>query len=226
MKNLQLVVCLLTIVSITLLGCVADNEANNKDRSSGENPEQVADRDSDDEKQYDSEIEEIRAEGRAELGVEEIFIPEMEEFKIANAFVSYSYKTDEPTQIDVQYHVERGERQEQFENEIVVEEKKEEMGMKYLIPPYINNGDMAFWFVFSKMELPEMLNNEGDGIEEERIEIGGHQVLFAKNGTEYRYYVEDENGHYMFGYPLGQYSKDEAKEITADFIKKIKSQYY
>lgn len=98
--------------------------------------------------------------------------------------------------------------------------------MKYLIPPYINNGDMSFWFVFSKMDMPKMFNNEGDGIEEEWIEIDGNQVLFANNGTEYRYYVDDENGHYVFGYTLEQYSKDKAKEITGDFIKKIESQQY
>ncbi|MBM4763003.1 hypothetical protein [Bacillus sp. B15-48] len=245
MRNLSLIVCLLIIVSITLLGCGADNEANNnednlgktetqnsfeeennKDRSSDENFEHDADGESDEEKQYDSEIEEIRDEGRAELGIEEIFIPEMKELKIGNAFVSYSYKTDEPMQIDVQYHVERGEKQEQFENQIVVEEKKEETGMKFLIPPYVNNGDMSLWFVFSKMDIPKMFNNEGDGIEEEWIEIDGNQVLFANNGTEYRYYVDDENGHYMFGYTLEQYSKDESKEITGDFIKRIESKQY
>jgi len=117
MRNQSLLVFLLIIVSITLLGCGADNEAknneynlgnadsqnsldeeNNKDRSSDENSEQDAEGESNEEKQYDSEIEEIRAEGRAELGIEEIFIPEMKELKIANAFVSYSYKTDEPMQ--------------------------------------------------------------------------------------------------------------------------------
>ena len=245
MRNLSLVVCLLIIVSITLLGCGVDNEANNnednlgdtetqnslekennKDRNSDENSEQDADGESDEKKQYDSEIEEIRAEGRAELGIEEIFIPEMKELKIANAFVSYSYKTDEPMQIDVQYHVGRGEKQEQFENEIVVEEKKEETGMKFLIPPYVNNGDMSFWFIFSKMDMPEMINNEEDGIDEEWIEIDGNTVLFANNGTEYRYYVDDENGHYMLGYTVEQYSKDEAEEMTSNFIEKIRLLQY
>lgn len=223
MRNLSLVVCLLIIASITLLGCGADNEViNNEDNLGNTESENSLD----EEKQYDSEIEEIRSEGRAELGIEEIFIPEMKELKIANAFISYSYKTDEPMQIDIQYHVERGEKQEQFENEIVVEERKKEMGMKYLIPPYINNGNMSFWFVFSKMEMPKMFNNEGDGIEEEWIEIDGNQVLFANNGTEYRYYVDDENGHYMFGYTLELYSKEEAREITSVFIKEIESHQY
>ncbi len=219
MRNVSLAICLLFIVSITLIGCGTDIEANNMEDNLGYPETQKS---LDEEIQVDNEIEIIRTEAKKELGIEEIFIPEMKDLKIANAFVSYSY--DEPMQIDVQYHVERGEKQEQFENEIVVEEEREKTGMKFLIPPYVNNGDLSFWFIFSKMELPEMLNNDDDGIDEAWLEIEGITVLFTNNGTDYRYYVDDENGHYMFGYNIEQYSLHEAEEMTGNFIEKIKSQ--
>ncbi|WP_138416086.1 hypothetical protein [Aquibacillus sediminis] len=175
----------------------------------------------DDKTQYDSEIEEIRAEGRQELGVENIFIPEMEKLKIGNAFVSYNTQTGESLQLDVQYYTYREERQDHFENEIVVEEYKEDNGMKFLTPPYAEHDDLQFWFIFKKAEVPTMINNEEDGIEEAWIELAGEEVLFAFNGTEYRYYIEDDEGYYMFGYHPNRYSDKEAEQLTSEFIKKL-----
>ncbi|WP_078427475.1 hypothetical protein [Alkalihalobacterium alkalinitrilicum] len=242
MKYLSLVICLLAIVGMTLFGCGTNNETNNtEDIIEGEEIQNTLDGEkksvssdgvsvhntdakNDEEKHYSSEIEEVRVKGRKELDIERIFIPEMKEFKMANAFVSYS--GNEPMTLDVQYHVERGEKQKQFNNEIVIEEHKEKLGMKYLIPPYTNNGDMHFWFIYSKFDVPEMINDENDGIEEEWIQIEGSKVLFTNNGTDYRFYLDDEKGHYMFGYTIDHYSKDEAKDITSNFIEKIKTGEY
>ncbi|GAE28644.1 hypothetical protein JCM9140_4899 [Halalkalibacter wakoensis JCM 9140] len=80
---------------------------------------------------------------------------------------------------------------------------------------------MHFWFVFSKLDLPELLQNEEGGISEEWVEIDGNEVLFRNNGTDYQYFIAVGEGHYMFSYNVEHYSQEEAEDLTKTFISEI-----
>ncbi|UCZ54858.1 hypothetical protein LGQ02_08980 [Bacillus shivajii] len=216
MKKL-LCVCSLIIAGITLFGCGSSNMAENND---GE--KEVSE--TNEKKQYDSVIEEIRDKAMSELDIKDILVPEMEELEIKNAFVTFS--GEEPFSVDVQYHAEVSDKDERYENEVIVEEEKEKTGMKHLVPPYVNAGDMYFWLAFSKLDMPEMLNNEEGGISEDLIEIEANEVLFRNNGTDYQYFIAVDEGHYMFSYNIEHYSQEEVEKITSKFIEKIKSGEY
>lgn len=141
----------------------------------------------------------------------------MKDLEIKNAFVSFS--GEEAFAVDVQYHAEVSDRDERYENEIIVEEAKEKTGMKHLVPPYVNGGDMYFWLVFSKLDMPKMLNNEEGGISDEWIEIDWKELLFRSNGTDYQYFIAVDEGHYMFSYNVEHYSQEEAESLTETFIR-------
>ncbi|GAE28645.1 hypothetical protein JCM9140_4900 [Halalkalibacter wakoensis JCM 9140] len=129
MKKRLVCSCFLFII-LGLVGCGSSEESIETEGSSV------------DAIQESSVIEEIKGKAETELSVDNIFVPEMEDLEIKNAFVSFS--GEEPFSVDVQYHAEVSDKDERFENEIVVEEEKEKTGMKHIVPPYVNGGICTF----------------------------------------------------------------------------------
>lgn len=201
-------------LSLSLIGCNATPTDETNQTTNIEQEETVAENNGEEDNESLSEIAKLKKEAKNELG-HAVFIPDMEELKVTNAFVSYI--KDKPVQLDIQYHLERGDMDERFKNDMIVEEYKKERGMKYLIPPYESTGNLTFWTMYRNSDdLPS-----ADTLQGEVIDIDGEQAIISKNEQEYKFYIEANGGYYMFLYNLNHFSEEEAMEKTRTFMTKI-----